>query len=367
LIAEKKGKLSDARSATVVFTRSPDHPRYSRHTLILTGFADRPCKEVVRKVDWPVPEADQFRTLGANQRDRGSTQQDHLRLGPPQLHSGAGVNYLYMPTKIGQNVTLDQVVEDYNLTPFGNEFPFFKNELSYHQLLVDLGLKYLPQEGPAAVLDIGTGRGICPRFFSRRGIRAITLDFPTTGGNKTLQDAARAGVETHECDCSQGRFPLPPDSVDCVYLSDVIEHLPHSPKALLNEIHRVLRPGGACITSTPNSVRLTVRLKILLGNSNWPRISDYFNEPFHVGHHHEYTESELRYVHECAGFRISEMQTVELNALNAPVDSLGDLQSGNRQVTGKALKFGFSRKIIFGITQMVPRLRGQMVLVAQKP
>lgn len=265
-----------------------------------------------------------------------------------------------------QNISLEQVIENYNRTSFAAEFPFFHNEAPYHQLLVDLGLKYLPADGRATVLDIGTGRGICPRFFASRGIHSITLDFPTTAGTSALQSAARAGIETHECDCSQGRFPVESSSVDCVYLSDVIEHLPHSPKWMLQEIYRVLRPGGVCITSTPNSVRLTVRLKVLLGNSNWPRVSDYYDNSFHAGHHHEYTESELRYVHESAGFRIAEVRKVELNALNAPVDSLADLQSGTRQVAGKALKFGFARRIIYAATQLIPGLRGQMVLVAQK-
>jgi ubiquinone/menaquinone biosynthesis C-methylase UbiE len=271
-----------------------------------------------------------------------------------------------MPPQTLQNITLGEVVEDYNRSSFGVEFPFFEYEIPYHQGLVDLGLKYLPKDGPATVLDIGTGRGICPRFFSRRGIRSITLDFPTTGGNKALQDAARDGVETYECDCSQGQFPMESHSVDCVYFCDVIEHLPHSPKALLSEIYRVLRPRGVCITTTFNAVRLTVRLKTLLGYSNWPRISDYFDEPFHIGHHHEYTAAELRYVHERVGFQIAEERVIELNALHTPVDSLGDLQSGNRRVSGQALKFGFARKIIFLATQAAPCLRGQMVLVAQK-
>ena len=273
---------------------------------------------------------------------------------------------MYMLTETRQNLSLEQVIEEYSRTPLAAEYPFSQGELPYHQLLVDVGLKYLPADGCPTVLDIGTGRGICPRFFSSRGIRTITLDFPTTAGLEALQSAERAGIEAHECDCSQGQFPLASNSVDCVYLADVIEHLPHSPKAMLHEIYRVLRPGGVCITSTPNAVRLTVRLKMLLGSSNWPRASDYYDQSFHGGHHHEYTEAELRYVHEHAGFRIAELQKVELNALQARVDGLADLQSGARHAPDKTLRFGFARKIIYAATQVAPGLRGQLVLVAQK-
>src|ERR1022692_4016576 len=111
-----------------------------------------------------------------------------------------------MPTATAQKVTLKKVIEDYNLTSFAVEFPFFESELPYHRMLVDLGLQYLPEDRPSTVLDIGTGRGICPRFFAGRGIRSITLDFPATAGNGALQSAALAGIETHECDCSRGPF-----------------------------------------------------------------------------------------------------------------------------------------------------------------
>jgi 2-polyprenyl-3-methyl-5-hydroxy-6-metoxy-1,4-benzoquinol methylase len=263
---------------------------------------------------------------------------------------------------------LEQVVADYNKTQLAVEFPFLPAELPYHRLLVDLGLKYLPEEGRPAVLDIGTGRGICPRFFASRGIRTISLDFPATAGNTALECAAEAGVETHECDCSQDRFPLESESVNCVYLGDVIEHLPHSPKWMLSEIYRVLRRGGVCITSTPNAVRLTVRLKMLLGSSNWPRVNDYYDSLFHGGHHHEYTAAELLYVHERAGFRIVEMRMMELNALQAPIENLSDLQSGARDGAArrKALRFGMARRLLYAVSLAVPRLRGQMILVAQK-
>src|SRR5947209_2865337 len=105
-----------------------------------------------------------------------------------------------MLTSVKQEVSLAKIIADYNLTSFAAECPFYPHELAYHQMLVDLGLKYLPKGGTATVLDIGTGRGICPRYFAALGVRSISLDFPSTGGTDALRDVARSGVETHECD-----------------------------------------------------------------------------------------------------------------------------------------------------------------------
>jgi ubiquinone/menaquinone biosynthesis C-methylase UbiE len=260
---------------------------------------------------------------------------------------------------------LRAVVREYNQCELAVEYPFYDYEFAHHKLLVDLGLKFLKGKATPTVLDIGTGRGIFPRFFARLGGRAITLDFPVTGANTALECAAQAGIEAYECDCSSERFPVESESIDCVYLIDVIEHFAHSPKSLLQEIYRVLRPGGVVIDSTFNSVRLTVRLKMLLGYSNWPRVSDYYDVSFHGGHHHEYTEGELRYVHERAGFRNIEMHHLELNSLYVG-GGLDSLQSGVRKKSVQKPSFGLVRKLLYAVTQVVPGLKSQMYLVSQK-
>ncbi len=186
-------------------------------------------------------------------------------------------------------------------------------------------------------------------------------------GAAPLRNAALAGIETREADCGREPLPLDSDSVDCVCLLDVIEHLPDSPKHLLREIARVLRPGGVCITSTPNAVRLSTRIKVLLGYSNWPQIADYHDLPRHAGHHHEYTERELRFVHEKAGLQIVGLQLVDLNLLQAPIQSLADLQSGHRpRAGGGRMNYRAARLLLHALTRVFPGLRGQMILAARK-
>jgi 2-polyprenyl-3-methyl-5-hydroxy-6-metoxy-1,4-benzoquinol methylase len=47
----------------------------------------------------------------------------------------------------------------------------------------------------------------------------------------------------------------------------VIEHHSHSPKRVLEEIRRVLKPGGCVIISTPNQASIYNRITILTGGS----------------------------------------------------------------------------------------------------
>ncbi len=47
-----------------------------------------------------------------------------------------------------------------------------------------------------------------------------------------------------------GRFPLDDESVDIVTSMAVIEHL-HDLESFSKEIHRILKPGGSCIITTP--------------------------------------------------------------------------------------------------------------------
>jgi SAM-dependent methyltransferase len=277
------------------------------------------------------------------------------------------------PAADGQRMheILGNVYEDFKRTPLARSWPIDDtNRIEFGARIktFQLAIPYLPRP-QGVVFDIGTGGGIAARFFKALGCRVISVDSESASGMEAMENVRLAGVEASPCDIE--RDPLPADSgiVDVIIFTDVIEHLHHSPKPALEEMMRILRPGGVVVASTPNAVRLTVRLKVLMGVSNWPRVWDYFEQPAsHFGHHHEYTIEEFRGVFEQTGFVIDKFCLDETNSLTASLGGLGDLQTGIRPVSAKAKsKFYLARRAIWACAAMFPRMRSTMTLVARKP
>jgi methionine biosynthesis protein MetW len=72
------------------------------------------------------------------------------------------------------------------------------------------------------------------------------------------------GIEAYQLDIDEEKFPFEKDSFDMVYGGEIIEHL-FNPDHLLDEVHRILKPGGKCIITTPNLAGWPNRLSLLLG------------------------------------------------------------------------------------------------------
>jgi len=112
---------------------------------------------------------------------------------------------------------------------------------------------YLTALHPADhVLDVGCGSGSHTSRAAERVTHSVGIDYDLTA----LHSAQRiAAAQSHEPGFVQAsaEAPLPFCSAtfDTVMLLDVIEHL-HGRIALLQEIHRILRPGGQLLLSAPN-------------------------------------------------------------------------------------------------------------------
>jgi ubiquinone/menaquinone biosynthesis C-methylase UbiE len=113
----------------------------------------------------------------------------------------------------------------------------------------------------------------------------------------------------------QEALPLADDSFDYVTYLDVIEHHQCSPKRVLDEIRRVLKPGGRLIITTPNQASIYNRLRLLRGGSISDPFKYYFKEAAEMdpypGHHREYVRTELRSALRETGFRALECRAVD--------------------------------------------------------
>jgi SAM-dependent methyltransferase len=106
-------------------------------------------------------------------------------------------------------------------------------------------------------------------------------------------------------------FPYADASFDVVIFSELIEHLGLNPVRTLSEIHRVLRPDGIVVVTTPNALSLE-RLEAYLYGTR-PMV-DRYSPLFGYGarHNREYHPRELRTLLEGCGFVIEDMQVRDL-------------------------------------------------------
>jgi SAM-dependent methyltransferase len=181
--------------------------------------------------------------------------------------------------------------------------------------------------------SMSTIRASVIRHVARLGLPPGTrvLDAPC-GGGELATALAQAGFESWGADldstarnCLGERFrpvdlngPLPwPDaSFDAVCSVEGIEHL-EDRFAFLREVHRVLRPGGALVLTTPNIVSLRSRVRFL-GSGFFhkdPRpLDESERHPLH--HIGLGTFPEFRYVLHTSGFRLTVVSYTHVKAVS---------------------------------------------------
>ena len=104
-------------------------------------------------------------------------------------------------------------------------------------------------------------------------------------------------------DIERDVFPFPDAHFDVVMFCEVLEHLTENPVFALAEIHRVLKPGGLLILSTPNAARSGNIMRLWLGVNVF--------DQYHLGaplrgtrHSREYTSRELTAIVSGCGFQV---------------------------------------------------------------
>ncbi len=145
---------------------------------------------------------------------------------------------------------------------------------------------YVPDLASKQILDLGSGRGAFLIEAARRGAQATGLEPYNVYVEKTLADAALAGVSIKVEQGVAEALPFPNGTFDFINISEVIEHI-ENPDRMLEEIHRVLKPDGWAYISVPNRFGLKDQ-HFHLYFVNWlPRsVSDLFIGIF--GTHKDY-------------------------------------------------------------------------------
>jgi SAM-dependent methyltransferase len=176
------------------------------------------------------------------------------------------------------------------------------------------------------LLDYGSYFGNSALMFARAGFSVDAIDSYRTyehafdGPRHVMTDAGVQLLDFADLGYDMASVAARYDVVLCM---GVIEHVPSSPRPLLETLDRVLAPGGRLVIDTPNLVHLYNRQKFARGESVLADIgAQYRTELPFEGHHREYTIPELVWLLRRIGHR-----RISVEAFNYSAYALGTLSS----------------------------------------
>jgi 2-polyprenyl-3-methyl-5-hydroxy-6-metoxy-1,4-benzoquinol methylase len=123
----------------------------------------------------------------------------------------------------------------------------------------------------AQLLDIGCSDGFHTSLIRERLGNPHTIGVDI--GLERLKDCQQRNIDTLVGDPATALLGFRDASFDCIHCGEVIEHV-FAPDQLLRNIHRLLKPGGYAVLSTPNLASWRNRIALMLGwQPFWSEVS----------------------------------------------------------------------------------------------
>jgi SAM-dependent methyltransferase len=212
-----------------------------------------------------------------------------------------------------------------------------------------------------SLIDLGGGVSGTNGFLSQHGMDVTIIDlFQEYYSWSTVKDPiaeqqdylASLGVKFLPADLVECNLldHFAPASVDCVASYHTLEHLHHSPRRLLESAVQVLKPGGKLVIEVPNAANLLKRIKLLMGETNYPSYSTFWEKERWVGHVREYTVGDL------------QQMAKRLGLASWHIEGRNWYGTLYRK---KAIEF--AAKPLDAMLQAMPGLCGSLFLIGKKP
>lgn len=122
-----------------------------------------------------------------------------------------------------------------------------------NQRLDQIVAQFAPYRQHGRLLDVGFGAGTLLEAARRAGWEARGVEV----SQSAIEHVRKSGFDVYCGTLEEARYP---DAYfDVVTASEVLEHVPH-PQPILNEIARVVRPGGLLWATTPHGRGMSAHL-----------------------------------------------------------------------------------------------------------
>jgi len=171
-------------------------------------------------------------------------------------------------------------------------------------------IRKIMKKNPGKIADLGCGEGVFLDFSNKLNQQMLTIgvDFGRKNCEKTR-------IKGHNSILADVEFlPLKTNSIEAVFLLDVIEHL--FEQKVLSEIYRVLKENGELLLSTPNKFGIYEHKQLVYVEDLFLCPEDIWNAlkgkprgyaPYHVK---LYSKKELIRVLQDRGFLVLESKTI---------------------------------------------------------
>jgi len=174
-------------------------------------------------------------------------------------------------------------------------------------------------EGRGSVLELGANPYFLTLLLKRYREYDVQLANYFGHGKEGVQEIRNEKYgEVHrfhykEFNIEESRFPYESERFDGVLFCEILEHLTQDPVGAIAEIHRVLKPGGWMVLTTPNAVRRHNLIDLVRGRNFYDPYSGY--GPY-GRHNREYTASELHELLTSNGYVVEVLETRDLHLDN---------------------------------------------------
>ncbi|MDD2482688.1 MAG: class I SAM-dependent methyltransferase [Candidatus Shapirobacteria bacterium] len=146
----------------------------------------------------------------------------------------------------------------------------------------------------AKVLEAGCGFGHWVFWMAEQGYQAVGVDLAPKAIITAKNYAKKNNLKN--CEFIEGdirKLPIKDNYFDIIFSFGVIEHF-HNPEIILDELKRVLKPGGKIFFSVPNQYSFHTLTRIILkGIGKW-----------HLGYERSYSSKSLNILFRKCGFEV---------------------------------------------------------------